>query len=279
MRVFLILTLFASSYSNVIENRFGNEWTYRPKDDFICDFIGCCGEENNPCSPDHWKFINYDTFSRCQTNQQSPINLESDKEYLKTTEPILFTQPYCNGTIVQKNNTWEVDFVQDEKCSVSISNHTWSLHNFHIHNAEHTINSEYYPLEIHYVHTDSDNHLMVMALFVSGSTKMIYEPLLNVFRQNSTVSLNRIDPYSIIQENPSYWNYQGSLTTPPCQVSNDSHVDWFVLKDDLEINHHQIRYFTQYLEHVSKSYHGRVSRPIQDILQNTVITEYDHGSS
>jgi len=253
----------------------GGEWTYKERHDYTCDFIGCCGNDvANPCSPENWIYMNDDTFSRCQNKQQSPIDIETHKTYNEMTDTFLFGNMNCNGTIILKNNTWQIDF-QNDKCNISIFNHTWYLENFHIHNAEHTINGEYLPLEIHYVHKNSmDDDLLVISLLVSGSNKDIYEPVLQTFENDNSSMVNDVSPYSLIDENASFYHYQGSLTVPPCQMTENSIVNWIILKRYLEVSHEQIQFFTEYLEHISKSYYGRVNRPIQDILMDTIIYEY-----
>lgn len=277
-KMFLILLFFFMfANANVIEDRRGDEWTYKPTIDYVCNFIGCCGNLENPCSPEYWKYLNTDTFERCQHKQQSPINIELVNSYINIEYDLIFEENSCNGTVILRNNTWEIDFLEDKKCSAkTFENTTWYLYNFHIHSAEHTIDGEYVPLEIHYVHKDTDKNIMVISLLVSGtSSKSVYQPLLQIFEQNKKKnSFVDIFPYSLIGQNPSYWYYRGSLTTPPCQTTNQSDVHWFIIKDYLEIPHQQIYFFTEYLNKINKSYNGHVSRPIQDLHQNTIIFSY-----
>ena len=272
--IFMIFYMIHSLQGYHIEDRSGIDWTYKPNIDHICNFIGCCGDPENPCSPEFWKFLNVDTFERCQHLQQSPINIEFNETYIEMNDPIIFNDIYCNGTINRKNNTWEIDFNENAKCSVKIKNTTWLLQNFHIHSGEHTIDGEYMPLEIHYVHKDDKENVMVISLLVSGTTRLFLHPMLQIFEHNN-LSLNNISPYDLISQNkPSYWYYEGSLTTPPCQINNTSHVRWFIMKDFLEIHHQQIYFFTEYLKQIPKSYNGRVSRPIQELHQNTKIYSF-----
>ena len=250
------------------------EWTYKEIEDPACDFVGCCGSKTNPCSPENWLYMNQDTFSRCQRKQQSPVNIETNNSYLIMNETFAFENTKCNGSIILKNNTWQVDFNNDT-CSLYIINNKWFLTNFHIHNSEHTINGEYLPLEMHYVHKNIVNDdLLVISLLVSGSNKDIFEPVLQIFKNDNETLINHINPYSLIDDNTSFYYYKGSLTVPPCQMTDDSIVNWIIMKRFLEVSHAQIQFFTEYLENISRSYHGRVNRPVQDILMDTVIYEY-----
>lgn len=248
------------------------EWTYKEDNDYVCNFVGCCGDETHPCSPENWRYLNQDTFSRCQNRQQSPINIETGSAYSIMDETFTLENTACNGSVILKNNTWQINFA-DTACTMNFLNTTWSLVNLHIHNAEHTINGEYLPLEMHYVHANIYNDdLFVISLLVSGSNKDMIEPVIELFKDNN--NLTDISPYSLIDEDPSFYYYQGSLTVPPCQNTDRSIVHWIILKQFLEISHHQIQYFTDYLEHISRSYYGRVNRPIQDILLDTTVYEY-----
>ena len=273
----LFMVLIGAARPEVIEDRSGIEWTYKPSVNYSCDFVGCCGNVHEPCSPEYWKFLSPDTFERCQRTQQSPINIELNDSFVPLEYPIEFENILCNGTIILRNNTWQIDFLEEQKCAVrTFRNTTWFLNNLHIHNAEHTINGEYMPIEVHYVHKDTTGlDVMVFSLFVVGTSTPFYHPLLSLFEDNNkNAVLQNIPPYTLLTRDPSYWHYKGSLTTPPCQVNNQSVVQWFVMKDFVEVNHKQIYFFTEYLKKISKSYKGRVNRPIQDILQDTLIFSY-----
>jgi carbonic anhydrase len=276
LKLFIFFIIFINSVSIQIEDRSGIEWTYRPTVNYTCDFIGCCGNIHYQCSPEYWIYLNPTTFERCQKKQQSPINIEINEQFIEFDYPIIFKDILCNGTVILRNNTWEIDFLEDKKCSVNtFMNTTWFLNNFHLHSAEHSINGEYRPLEIHYVHKDKDHNIMVISILVSGTSKSYNYPLLQNFEiNNNNVTLFNINPYSIIDKDPSYWYYRGSLTTPPCQTNDNNDVQWFILKDDLEVNHNQIYFFTDYLKNISKSYNGHISRPTQEIHQNTQIFSY-----
>lgn len=276
LKLFFLFAVSLVGCSEVIEDRSGIEWTYKPTVNYSCNFVGCCGSALEPCSPEYWKYLNPNTFERCQQNQQSPINIELNDSFIPLEYPIVLENILCNGTIVLRNNTWEIDFLEP-KCAVkTFQNTTWYLNNMHIHNAEHTIDGEYMPVEVHYVHKDStEENVMVISLFVIGTSTFFYHPLLSLFEENNKDTvLQNIPPYTLMTRDPSYWHYRGSLTTPPCQTSNHSIVQWFVMKDMVEVNHKQIFFFTEYLKKISKSYRGRVNRPIQDILQDTLIFSY-----
>lgn len=65
-------------------------------------------------------------------------------------------------------------------------------------------------------------------------------------------------------ETEDFYNYAGSLTTPPCSEG----VRWFVLKDRITISHKQVDEFSHFV-------HGANARPVQPLNDRTVSSNDD----
>lgn len=281
MRATFLWMLFFGTQSDAFVYRDNDtRWTYR-SGPLLCADVGCCTVDF-PCSPENWYLLSNETYHRCRSDahQQSPINIETlPGQYgMETTnDTIKATQTTCNGTIVLRQNTWEVDFQKNTTCTLQWRGDTWQLLNWHIHNAEHSIDGVYYPLEIHLVHQrENDTQLMVCSVFVSISDNDhdFFEWVENT--PDNDDKIQEMRPYSLFRRDPSYWSYVGSLTTPPCTPSDTSDVLWIVHKEPVYALLSQVEFFTRYLERSNVSYNGRVNRPTQPVLPTTIVYEYTH---
>lgn len=125
-----------------------------------------------------------------------------------------------------------------------IGGEVFDLLQFHWHTpSEHTINGEYFPLEMHLVHRRDDGSLAVVGVLVRDGT--FNRALADLFhdlpheedeeREIHRFNLNRLVPH------PGHtYRYSGSLTTPPFTEG----VSWLVMTDPIEMSREQIRNFT-----------------------------------
>jgi len=109
---------------------------------------------------------------------------------------------------------------------------------------EHTINGKRFPLELHLVHVDDDDHKAVIAiLYKTGAADAFYDQLTEQLRElktNPTVAAGVVELKSLQKRTGSYFRYKGSLTTPPCTEK----VMWNVLGKAREISQEQLRLLT-----------------------------------
>jgi len=114
----------------------------------------------------------------------------------------------------------------------------YSLVELHLHSpSEHTILGERVPLELHIVHAlpSSPESRVIVSILYNYSSDGSHNPLLTgwwweLFRNHNVtgVGVNAL----IEQGGPSFWSYQGSVTTPPCAEG----VRWFVALAPVGIN-------------------------------------------
>ena len=114
---------------------------------------------------------------------------------------------------------------------------------------------------MHFVHQHSDTDFAVLGLmFEEGKENQLFAKYLDKFPtvKGEYKSDETIDLLSLFPENKSYYNYKGSLTTPPCSEV----VNWHVLKTPVTASKEQIKKFSKIL--------NRNFRPIQPLNNRTV---------
>jgi carbonic anhydrase len=182
---------------------------------------------------------------------QSPINiLSAQTEFSKEHTITLHFQDKINA-IENLGHTVQLDFVQGS--TVSSDGMEYELKQMHFHTpSEHLIDGMTFPMELHIVNQvppvnqdDTPHYLVIAALFKMGKeNKFISEFLNKIPEQENGKAELQIDEVRLsdivsdfLSMTPSFYHYQGSLTTPPYTES----VNWFVLKRIIEASPEQIR--------------------------------------
>jgi len=214
------------------------------------------GEEG----PNNWQNL-CDGFSDCGGKAQSPINIvtKSVKQDAKLLAPEF---SYGKSLVAIVNNGHTVQFNISGNNSVKLNGKVYNLLQFHYHAlSEHTINGEHFPLEVHFVHKhDAGDYAVIGVVFKEGSENELLNKYLDNFPKSKGEykSDDMINLMSLLPKNKDYFNYSGSLTTPPCSEV----VNWYVLKNPLTASKKQLELFSKILNH---NY-----RPIQDLNDREV---------
>ncbi len=195
--------------------------------------------------PENWKNL-CDGFSDCGGNSQSPINIITDS-IVKNNELTAPKFSYGKSRVSIINNGHTIQFNVDQGSSVILNGKEYQLLQFHYHAlSEHKIDGKHYPIEVHFVHKHNDTDFAVLGImFIEGKENTLFTNyLINFptskenFKSDTTIELLNLFP-----KNKSYFNYSGSLTTPPCSEV----VNWYVLKNPVEASKEQIETFSKIL--------------------------------
>ncbi len=195
--------------------------------------------------PENWANL-CDTFSKCGGKAQSPINLVTKKIAVddSLTAP---TFSYGESKVDIINNSHTVQFNISGKNQVNLDGKEYTLLQFHYHAlSEHTIDGKYFPLEVHFVHKHSDTDFAVLGvMFEEGEKNELLDKYLADFptSKGEFKSDADIDLLSLLPKDKSYYNSQGSLTTPPCSEV----VNWYVLKTPVTASKEQLKQFSKIL--------------------------------
>ncbi len=211
--------------------------------------------------PEHWGAMTKN-FSTCSTGvNQSPIDItqpiEANLSALRVNYQKNQVEVVNNGHTIQTNIAKGSNFINDVG--------TFALKQFHFHSpSENTINGQSFPLEAHFVHTDSTGKLAVIGvMFKEGNTNQalsaIWENIHTKTHDKLTVK-DIFNPSSLLPAKQDYFRFNGSLTTPPCSEG----VSWFVMQDAIEASKAQITQFRQVMG-------GDTNRPVQAVNARLIL--------
>ncbi len=232
----LMLTLSAATYASDMH------WSYEGK-----------------AGPENWGNVSPD-FQTCHNGKfQSPIDIRNTIEAKLPALQLEFRTAMeklvNNGHTVQVNVKNEDDFMLDGEA--------FHLMQYHFHTpSENQINGHSYPLEAHFVHSNDQGELAVVAvMFEVGKANSALDPILAVVPEqlNHEVEIKqRMDLRPLFPQNLHYYRYSGSLTTPPCTEG----LRWLVMKQPVTLSAEQLKAFQQVL----KNHNNRPLQPLHGRL-------------
>jgi carbonic anhydrase len=217
------------------------------------------------CGPEHWGELD-PSFAACRDGlKQTPINLYEMKEVSKPQLSI----SYKATPLTIKNNGHTIQVNYAEGSTLTVNGVTYRLLQFHFHTpSEHVKNGRTYPMEAHLVHINDNSELAVLGVFLkegdydNAFLKPIFD---NMPKTEGEVEIagKSVNVANLLPREHEYFNYSGSLTTPPCSEG----VNWMVLDDAVSMSKRQIEQFKAIFEmnaRPEQSLNGRTILKIED---------------
>src|SRR3972149_12058748 len=188
-----------------------------------------------------------------ERKSQSPIDItEATHEDLGS---ITFNYTTSPLKVINNGHTIQVNY--EKGSSISVNSKEYELLQFHFHSpSEHTIKGKASDMVVHLVHKSKEGELAVIGgLLEKGKGNTLVQTVWNNLPkkegEENTVKGITVNAAEFLPENRSYYNYSGSLTTPPCSEG----VNWFVLKTPTAVSEAQVAKF--------KSIFKKSVRPVQ----------------
>ncbi|RKS84780.1 carbonic anhydrase [Orbus hercynius] len=211
--------------------------------------------------PENWAKLSPE-YQMCGLGRnQSPVNITTPIQ--AQTAPLEVHYGTTSGNIVNNGHTVQINEGKPDDYIV-VDNQQYHLVQFHFHApSENQINGKSYPMEGHFVHSNANGDLVVMAImFEEGPENTAADQLLARLnaKENSPEAFDNIDIKSLLPANMQYYRFSGSLTTPPCSEG----VTWIVLKQPMTLSKTEIDKFTQAFKHHN-------NRPIQPLNGRLII--------
>lgn len=210
-----------------------------------------------PTTPPHWTYEGEDgpdkwgeldpAYALCATGEaQSPIDLTGAQAV--DLKNIQFDWQPSAMNVFNNGHTIQVNY--DAGSFITYNEIQYQLVQFHFHHpSEHTINGEFFPMELHFVHKDANGALAVVGVMLKEG-KEDNPAFADLFAnlpaekgdpQPTTITL---DANLMIPADHTFTTYVGSLTTPPCTQG----VRWLVLSEPVELSAKQLEAFSAIFE-------------------------------
>lgn len=209
--------------------------------------------------PAHWGDLAAE-YATCKTGKsQSPINITSAKP--ASLADIRFNYQPTVLDVVNNGHTIQVNYAPGS--SIDVGGKQYKLLQFHFHSpSEHTVDGKPYDMVAHLVHQADDGQLGVIGVLIKkGKTNPLIDAVWSYLPKHAgehKQAETQINVADLLPTNHSYYNYSGSLTTPPCSEG----VNWMVLQTAVEVSAEQVAAFTNLF---SKSV-----RPVQPVHGRTI---------
>ncbi len=185
-------------------------------------------------------------FNTCATGKrQSPIHIEDAVTLQGPAEPIQIDYQPSNGTVVNNGHTIQVDVSGDN--SITVRGSTYKLLQFHFHHpSEERINYKSYSMVAHLVHRNREGQLAVVGVLLDpGLANSLINKVWTYMPLDAGDSvrmpLGLVDLNELLPKDQRYYQFMGSLTTPPCTEG----VLWMVLKQPVTLSREQLKLFGQ----------------------------------
>lgn len=215
--------------------------------------------------PERWGYLR-EEWAKCRTGRkQSPIDIvDSRVRIVHNRGQLQFNYKPANAIVRNSGHDIEIEWIGDAG-SAQFNGVNYSLVQCHWHSpAEHLINGRRYDLELHMVHVNSSK---IVALVVSQLYRIDRpDPFLSQFTAEITSLIDQVgqrqkgvvDPRSARTNSAiKYYNYLGSLTTPPCNET----VIWIVNQTISTVAREQV----ELLREAVFDYAEMNARPVQPL--------------
>jgi carbonic anhydrase len=193
-------------------------------------------------APSAWGHLKPE-FALCSSGQrQSPIDIRDGIRL--GLEPVQFDYRPSSFRVVDNGHTIQVDIGAGN--SIEVGGQRYELVQFHFHRpSEEAIDGRRFDMVAHFVHKSLDGRLAVVAVLIErGAAQAQLQQVWNhlpLERGDSMPARATLDLERLLPEQRGYFNYMGSLTTPPCSEG----VLWIVMKQPVSASIEQLGVFAR----------------------------------
>ena len=214
--------------------------------------------------PETWGQLKPD-FTTCAIGKrQSPINIEDNATLQGPAEPLQFHYQASGASVVNNGHTIQVDVLGENFITLRGSNYKLLQFHFH-HPSEERVNFKSFAMVAHLVHRNAEGQLAVVAVLLEPgaanaliNTVWTYMPLDSGDRVR--MPPDALDLTALLPTDQRYYQFLGSLTTPPCTEG----VLWIVLKTPAALSREQIKLFSQLFPNNARPVQPLNGRPVRE---------------
>ena len=183
-----------------------------------------------------------DKFPICgKGKKQSPLNIIGPFEKSKDT----LTVDYKEGPLKMLNNGHTIQVNVEPGSTLTIGKESFDLLQFHFHRpSEEQVDGKNAAMVAHFVHKSKEGKLAVIGVMLnegkdSAAIKTLWANLPPKEMEEFLPPKVMFNPGSMLPKELGFYNYEGSLTTPPCTEG----VQFYILKTPAELSKQQLAKF------------------------------------
>jgi carbonic anhydrase len=213
--------------------------------------------------PEHWGSLSPEFRLADEGREQSPIDIAASGVQEGHLPAVDFRYRATHAHWVNDGHT--LQHAEDGENHLIWEGQRWDLHQYHVHMpSEHTVDGFHASAELHFVHTNEEGEVLVIAVMVIAgedhADMLVTVPHLPT-QTGGEADLPVVrDPTEWLPNDRAYWSYHGSFTTPPCTEG----VIWMVMQDPVTAPQEALRQVGRIL--------GRNNRPTQPLNGRLVTT-------
>lgn len=184
------------------------------------------------------------SFATCSMGHvQSPIDIKGAT--VADLPALKFDYKTVPLNIVDNGHTVQITYPAGS--SLTVGARTYALQQIHFHHpSEEQINGRATDMVAHFVHSDSEGHLAVVAVLLKQGAEnaqlaVVWKNIPSTKEKAVTVPGVQVNMTNLLPSDHGYYTFAGSLTTPPCSEG----VTWFVLKQPTSISASEIAVFAK----------------------------------
>lgn len=228
--------------------------------------------------PSNW--ANLDVASNsCGGSDQSPIAFSRKDARSKRRLPRLRVDYSDFVGLAKEELATNVEYKDETpgENSLTLDGETYTFVQFHFHSAaEHVLNGNRSPLELHFVHQSGDGDLLVLGVFIKEGdrTNEAFESITSTIGDAAVPDGSEVDVElaSLPPRKLASFRYTGSTTTPPCSGG----VQWILLKQQVALSTEQIEAIQTSIRDINDGFDN--NRPIQNRDDRIVKMDPRRGS-
>jgi carbonic anhydrase len=213
--------------------------------------------------PEHWGQIR-PAYSACASGlRQAPIRIDTRQTLQGPAEPLQLAYASSGGRVAHTGQTLWVDVAGQNTLTVRGSTFQLEHLQFH-HPAEIRIDDKTHAMAVHLLHRNEQGQMaMLVVLLETGQPHPEIDKIWThmPLEVNDSVPMptGGMDLRALLPTDARYYQFMGSLNTPPCTEG----VLWLVMKQPMTISPEQLRLFAQLFPMNARpvqALHGRVVR-------------------
>lgn len=188
--------------------------------------------------PEHWG----SNFPVCGNGKkQSPLNIIGPFEKSKD----VLSVDYKEGPLKILNNGHTIQVNLEPGSTLTINKESYDLLQFHFHRpSEEQVDGKNAAMVAHFVHKSKDGKLAVIGVMLNegkdnAAIKTLWANLPPKEGEEFVPQKVSFNPASMLPKELGFYNYEGSLTTPPCTEG----VQFYILKKPVDVSKDQVAKF------------------------------------